>query len=122
MLASGLAVADRDPLALLAKNKIGMTDIVKRTTRRADELGRNEFVDGLRRVERLVAWLQPQVVCFVGLAGWRAAIDKRAAAGWQERTIGARPTYLMPSTSGLNANAQLPDLTEHLRYAASKIS
>lgn len=122
MLASGLAVADRDPLALLAKNKIGMTDIVKRTTRRADELGRNEFVDGLRRVERLVAWLQPQVVCFVGLAGWRAAIDRRAAAGWQERTIGARPTYLMPSTSGLNANAQLPDLTEHLRYAASKIS
>lgn len=121
MIAAGLATTDRDPVALLAGNRIGMTDIVKRTTRRADELDVDEFEDGLRRVDRLVEWLQPQVVCFVGLAGWRAAIDKRATAGWQERRIGGRRSYLMPSTSGLNASAQLPDLTEHLRRASFEI-
>ncbi|MFT7476527.1 MAG: TDG/mug DNA glycosylase family protein [Verrucomicrobiales bacterium] len=119
MLAADLAIDDRDPTALLRDRKIGMTDIVKRTTRRADELAAHEFVDGVARVERLATWLAPEALCFVGLAGWRAAIDKRAKPGWQERLIGGRPAYVMPSTSGLNASAQLPDLTEHLRIASN---
>jgi TDG/mug DNA glycosylase family protein len=56
-------------------------------------------------------------VCFVGLAGWRAAIDRRAVAGPQERTIGGRPAYLMPNTSGLNAHARPEDFVAHLRAA-----
>jgi TDG/mug DNA glycosylase family protein len=118
MLAADLAVVDRDPVALLRDRKVGMTDIVKRTTRRADELAAQEFVDGLARIERLTMWLTPDALCFVGLAGWRAAVDKRAKSGWQERRVGGRPAYVMPSTSGLNASAQLPDLTEHLRVAS----
>lgn len=119
MLAAGLAHVDRDPSALLRNHHIGMTDLVKRTTRRADELHRDEFIEGLARIDRLVSWLEPEVVCFVGLAGWRAASDRHAQAGWQERSVGGRPAYVMPSTSGLNANAQLPDLIEHLRAATS---
>lgn len=120
MLESGLATVDRDPLALLRNHGVGMTDIVKRTTRRADELSDAEFKEGLNRVARLAAWLAPESICFIGLAGWRSAVDKRASAGWQERDLGGRPVYLMPSTSGLNASSQLPDLTEHLRLAASR--
>jgi TDG/mug DNA glycosylase family protein len=120
MLASDLAAVDRDPAALLRDRQIGMTDIVKRTTRRADQLAAHEFVHGLERVERLAEWLKPRAVCFVGLAGWRTAVDKRATPGWQDKLIGGRPAYVMPSTSGLNASAQLPDLTEHLRIVASE--
>ncbi len=119
MLAAGLATIDRDPQALIRDHGVGMTDLVKRTTRRADELTSDEFVDGLARVDRLVQWLAPRAVCFVGLAGWRQAIDKRAKPGWQEQTIGGRPAYLMPSTSGLNASSQLPDLVAHLRKASA---
>lgn len=118
MLASGLASVDRDPAALLRDHQIGMTDLVKRTTRRADELDASEFVAGLARVERLITWLRPASVCFVGLAGWRVAIDKQAKPGWQDRQLGGRPSYVMPSTSGLNASSQLPDLTDHLRAAS----
>ncbi len=118
MLAARLADIDRDPVALLRDHRIGMTDIVKRTTRRADELDSSEYIDGLARLDRLATWLQPAALCFVGLAGWRLAVDKRAKPGWQERRVGARPVYVMPSTSGLNASAQLPDLTEHLRSAS----
>lgn len=121
MLAAGLAQVDRDPSALLAKQHIGMTDIVKRTTRRASELDPNEYEQGMSRLDRTVAWLQPKSICFVGLAGWRAAVDKHATAGWQERLIGRRPVYLMPSTSGLNASSQLPDLTDHIRAAHARI-
>ena len=65
----------------------------------------------------LVAWLRPSLVLFVGLAGWRAAVDRRAEPGWQQRELGGRPAYVMPSTSGLNAHARLDDLTGHLRAA-----
>lgn len=118
MLEAGLAAHDRDPRALLRDQHLGMTDIVKRTTRRADQLDPVEFQQGIARLDRLVKWLEPASLCFVGLAGWRAAVDKKATSGWQDRQIGGRPAYVMPSTSGLNASAQLPDLVEHLTLAA----
>jgi hypothetical protein len=57
-------------------------------------------------------------VCFVGLAGWRAAVDPRAAPGVQPAGFGGVPAYVMPSTSGLNAHVRLDDLVTHLRAAA----
>jgi len=113
--AAGLVTVDRDPRHALTQHGVGMTDLVKRTTRRADELDRDEYVEGTERVRRLVERLRPEVVCFVGLSGWRAAIDRRAVAGWQTSTFGDRPTYVMPSTSGLNAHETVQTLTAHLR-------
>lgn len=118
-LAVGLASADRDAWHALREHGMGMTDLAKRATRRADELSRHEYEDGFARVDRLCARLQPRAVCMVGLAGWRVAVDRRAVSGWQERTLGGRPVYVMPSTSGLNAGSRLDDLAEHLRTAIS---
>ena len=47
----------------------------------------------------------------------RAAVDRRAGAGLQRERFGGRPVYVMPSTSGLNAHAQLPDLVAHFGAA-----
>jgi len=116
--AAGLASRDREPIHALREHGLALTDLVKRATRRADELRHDEFSAGLERVARLVAWLRPRALCFVGLQGWRAAVDRKARAGWQERRIGGVPTYVMPSTSGLNAHARLDDLALHLARAA----
>jgi double-stranded uracil-DNA glycosylase len=118
-LAAGLVTADRDPRHALSEHGIGMTDLVKRATPRAAELTNDEYRDGLDRLDRLCAWLEPEAVCMVGLSGWRAAADRHAVAGWQKRRLGPSPVYVMPSTSGLNAHSQLPDLTEHLRAAST---
>ncbi len=118
-LAAGLVERDRDPTDALRTHGIGMTDLVKRATPRADALRTEEYRAGLARVTRLVAWLRPEVVCFVGLTGWRAAADRRAVAGWQPDGLGQTAVYVMPSTSGLNAHASLADLTDHLRAAVS---
>jgi TDG/mug DNA glycosylase family protein len=115
-MAAGLVTVDRDPYAALAAG-VGMTDLVKRATARADELARDEYRVGLARVERLVRWLQPAAVCFVGLAGWRAAVDRRAVPGVQSDGLAGRPVYVMPSTSGLNARTPLDELVDHLRAA-----
>src|SRR5690606_33663801 len=118
-LAAGLVSVDRDPLHALVHHGLGMTDLVKRATVSAAELQVAEYREGLARVERLVAWLRPAAVCFVGLAGWRAAVDRRAQPGPQPDGLAGVPVYLMPSTSGLNARTTPAAHVEHLRRAAS---
>jgi TDG/mug DNA glycosylase family protein len=115
-LAAGLVTVDRSPDDALRAHGVGMTDLVKRATPRADSLTPDEYRDGLARVGRLAAWLRPGAICFVGLTGWRAEFPK-ARAGVQDELLGGRPVYLMPSTSGLNARVPLAELAEHLRAA-----
>ncbi|MEQ1786960.1 MAG: mismatch-specific DNA-glycosylase, partial [Acidimicrobiales bacterium] len=114
---AGLVTRDRDPGHALRAHGMGMTDLVKRATPRADVLTAAEYREGLGRIERLCRWLQPAAVCFVGLAGWRAAVDRRAGPGWQDRDLGGCPVYVMPSTSGLNAGTPRQALVDHLRTA-----
>ncbi len=116
---AGLSTVDRDARALLVRDGIGMTDLVKRATRAAKEVRPEEYRTGLRRLTRLVARTRPAAVCLVGLAGWRTAVDARATAGWQADSPLAAPTYVMPSTSGLNAHQSLDDLADHLARAAN---
>jgi TDG/mug DNA glycosylase family protein len=118
-LAAGLVTRDHDAFQVLDHDGIGMTDLVKRATARADELSRDEYVVGAARVERLVRWLRPGAVCFVGLSGYRAAVDRGAAAGVQSEPFGGVPAYVMPNPSGLNAHATPAILADHLRAAAT---
>ena len=115
-LSAGIVSVDRDPDDALRHHGIGMTDVVKRATPRADALDAEEYREGLARLERLVAWLQPGAICFVGLAGWRA-LHPKAAAGVQPEALGGRPVYVLPSTSGLNARVPLAELADHLAAA-----
>jgi len=116
---AGVVTRAHDPVHALRVDRIGMTDLVKRASPRADELTTAEYRAGLERLDLLAGWLQPRAICFVGLAGWRAAADRKAVAGLQPRTLGGRPVYVMPNTSGINASSSLADLTDHLRAAAS---
>ena len=117
-LAAGLVTRDRDARHALAHHRVGMTDLVKRATRRADELSREEYRAGAARVERLVTWLRPGAICFVGIGGYRDAVDRTAVVGVQPGTFGGLPVYVMPNTSGLNARVPPAELAEHLRAAA----
>jgi len=117
---SGLGAPDhaRRPLDALAGDGVGMTDLVKRPTPRASELSRADYRAGAARVAALAEWLRPALVLFVGLAGWRAAVDSGAHAGVQPLAPGwPVRVYVMPSTSGLNAATSLSELTDHMRAA-----
>jgi TDG/mug DNA glycosylase family protein len=118
LLAAGLASVALDPAHALRHHGVGMTDLVKRATVAANELTTEEYATGVARVERLGAWLRPAAICMVGLAGWRAAVDRRATTGWQPAPLGGVPVYLMPSTSGLNASTQHAGFVGHLLAAA----
>lgn len=115
--AAGLVTKARDPWYALLHDGVGITDLCKRATVSSAELSRDEYVEGAARVQRLVDWLQPGVVLFVGLEGWRAAIDRHAVAGLQPSPFGGRPAYVMPSTSGANAHSSVASHTEHIAEA-----
>ena len=114
---AGIVTRPRDPWHALRRHQMGMTDLVKRATVGAAEVKPAEYRAGVTRVERLVQWLEPGAICFVGLAGYRAAVDKRAQPGVQPEPFDGTPAYVMPSTSGLNARTSRAELTDHLRAA-----
>jgi TDG/mug DNA glycosylase family protein len=116
---AGIVSVDRDPRHALVHHGIGMTDLVKRPTRTAAELTTGDYQHGMDRLRLLCDWLRPAAVCIVGLAGWRAAVDPHATAGWQQQRLGESPVYVMPNPSGLNAHATVESLAEHLAAAAA---
>jgi TDG/mug DNA glycosylase family protein len=116
-LAAGLVTRDRDPDHALRVHHVGFTDLVKRATVGADELSADELRAGVARVERLCTRLRPGAVCMLGLAGWRAAVDRRAAPGPQAQPLGGVPVYVMPNPSGRNAHTTPAALVAHLRAA-----
>jgi TDG/mug DNA glycosylase family protein len=114
-LAAGLVTHDRRPDLVVRDDRVGMTDLVKRASVSAKELSTSDYQDGAARVERIVRWLQPRVVCFVGLTGYRAAIDRHAEPGRQQESFGGATTYVMPNTSGANAHTTPADFVMHLQ-------
>ena len=110
---AGMVTRDRDPEHAFTHDRVGFTDVVARPTVAVAEIQKPEFVAGMRRVRRMAARYRPAVVCFVGLTGWRAAVDPRALPG--THPFGPVTAYLMPSTSGLNASSQHADFVAHFR-------
>ena len=106
----------------LLQHGCGVTCFVERTTARADELTKQEFEEGGRRLIEKINRSRPQVLAVLGIGAYRAAFNKRTASiGPQEETIGDTRIWLLPNPSGLNANYQMPALVElfsELRRAA----
>jgi double-stranded uracil-DNA glycosylase len=95
---------------------VGITNLVARATARADEVTPDELVAGRHRLARLVEERQPRRVAVLGLGAYRTAFDQPGATvGRQPGTLGGRPLWLLPNTSGLNAAWQRPRLVAAFR-------
>jgi TDG/mug DNA glycosylase family protein len=101
---------------------IGITNVVARATAAADELTREELVEGGRILEQTVLRYHPRYLAIVGIGAYRTAFQRpKATMGLQEETIGKTRIWVLPNPSGLNANyqpAQLVELFAELREAA----
>lgn len=91
----------------------GITCFVDRTTARADELTRQEYEEGGKRLVEKLDIYKPQILAVVGIGAYRTAFAKpKAKVGPQNETIGDTRVWLLPNPSGLNANYQLADFVE----------
>jgi len=93
--------------------RLGITNLVRRATATAEEISRDELIDGARALRRKVRRLRPQVVAILGLGAYRVAFSAPAAAvGEQPELIGDTRLWLLPNPSGLNAHYQADALAE----------
>jgi TDG/mug DNA glycosylase family protein len=103
-------------VGLLPRYGCGITNLVSRTTARADELSPAEIVAGRRVLERKLRRIEPRWLAVLGVGAYRIAFeDRRAATGPQGITIGRTRVWLLPNTSGLNAHCRPSDFVEHFR-------
>ena len=97
--------------AELPRYGIGMTNLVDRASKGADDLTPDELRAGGAKLEALVRRWEPRVVAVVGLGAYRTAFGRpKATIGLQADEVGDRPVWVLPNPSGLNAHYQLPDL------------
>lgn len=109
---------ERNLLAL----QLGITSIVRRPTPKANELTRQELVDGGRDLAERLAEIRPTWAAFLGVTGYRIAFSEpRARTGPQPATIAGARVWVLPNPSGRNAHfppAALAAEFARLRIAA----
>src|SRR6266852_3792891 len=82
---------------------IGLTDLVKRSTRGIEEIERHEFAEGRVLLAQKLEQYAPRVVAFNGKLVFEKFAQRPCKLGLQkEKLYGAR-VFVLPSTSGQNA-------------------
>jgi double-stranded uracil-DNA glycosylase len=92
---------------------LGITNVAARATVRADELSRDEMVEGGRLLTGKVQRHRPRWLAVVGVTAYRTAFaEPKAQVGPQERRIGSTAVWVLPNPSGLNAHWPAAALAE----------
>jgi TDG/mug DNA glycosylase family protein len=100
----------------------GITNLVARGTATAAELSAEELRSGRNRMERMVRKYRPRAVAVVGIGAYRTAFDRpRALPGRQQETLAGAALWVLPSTSGLNANHRPADFARAFRELKSAL-
>ncbi|MDN7123124.1 mismatch-specific DNA-glycosylase [Nocardioides sp. ChNu-153] len=106
--ADGMSDADR---AHLRERGIGITNVVRRASARADELTGDELRAGGARLRVLVEERRPRVVAVAGITAYRGAFGlPKAVAGRQPEPWGTSEVWVVPNPSGLNAHETVASL------------
>ena len=101
----------------------GITNVVARATAAADELTREELLEGARILTRKVKRYTPRYLAIVGIGAYRTAFERpKAKLGLQEKAIGETRVWVLPNPSGLNANYQVAELVELFAGLLSSLS
>lgn len=106
--AAGMTDADRDRVRARG---IGITNLVRRATARADELTRDELHEGGLRLAELVRRTAPRVVAVAGITAYRSAFGlPKAGPGRQPEPLQGAELWVVPNPSGLNAHETVASL------------
>lgn len=94
----------------------GMTNIVARPTKAADEITKEEYRQGKEELMLKIKELKPKIVCFVGKGVYQQYSGKKEAS-WgkqQDSVVPGVIDYVAPSSSGL-VRMKMDDVVEIYR-------
>lgn len=94
----------------LLKLGYGLTNLVPRATRAAQELTHEEVLQGATNLTKKILKYKPRWVAFVGIQAYRTGFSKpEAQVGKQPDSIGDSGVWVLPNPSGLNAHFRPTD-------------
>jgi double-stranded uracil-DNA glycosylase len=100
----------------LLDERLGITNLVARTTARADDLSGAELRAGKSALEGKIRRYSPKAVAFLGLGAYRHAFGRPAAVpGRQQEDFAGSAVWVLPNPSGLQARYGLSFLVDELR-------
>ena len=106
--AAGMTDEDREHLR---ERGIGITNLVRRATARADELTADELREGGDRLLATIARTRPVVVAVAGITAYRQAFGvRKAQSGEQPEPVEGARLWVVPNPSGLNAHETVESL------------
>ncbi len=92
----------------------GLTSAVARATVSASELGKNEFLQSSKVLEKKVSEYKPRYIAFLGKAAYsEISGQKNLEWGLQEKDFAGAKVWILPNPSGLNFAFSLADLVEY---------
>ncbi|WP_424640574.1 G/U mismatch-specific DNA glycosylase [Embleya sp. AB8] len=101
---------EQDELTALG---LGITNVVARTTARADELTRDEYRAGGAALTARVREYRPAWLAVLGIGAYRTGFGRpKAVVGRQPETIDDTRIWVLPNPSGLNAHWTATTLAE----------
>lgn len=131
---SGLAESQGEPSrsrhqVLLKQDRIGFTDVVKRSSRQGHELRAGDFRRDAPRLLQLIGKIQPAWVWFHGKQAYRHFLKyalslspREIRWGLQPRMIEEARVYVTPNPSPANAVYSLTDLQRRYRRLARHVN
>ncbi|MBI2243378.1 MAG: mismatch-specific DNA-glycosylase [Nocardioides sp.] len=113
---AGMTDEDRDRLRARG---LGITNLVRRATARAAELGDEELRAGGLELVETVRRTTPRVVAIASITAYRAAFGaRRAVLGRQPEPLAGAELWIVPNPSGLNAHETIASLAVAYAEAA----
>ncbi len=95
---------------------IGITNIVNKASRVAEELTLDDLRAGGRSLERTVRRYRPRILAVLGLGAYRLAFGRtKATIGRQPETIDGTRVWVLPNPSGRTASYQMDALARLFR-------
>jgi double-stranded uracil-DNA glycosylase len=109
--------------AALLESGCGITDIVSRSTARAQELTRDELINGQRHLVAKVKRHRPRYLAILGVSAYRTAFQQpEAVIGEQPEKIDTTVVWVLPNPSGLNAHYPPQKLAQEFRRLRDSVA
>ena len=96
----------------------GITNLVSRATPGIDTLRPHEYVGGRKKLAAKVRRFKPRIVALVGVTVFRAMFPEHkgpVALGLQAPALGGAAVFVLPNTSGRNANFSYAEMLSAFR-------
>jgi TDG/mug DNA glycosylase family protein len=99
---------------------IGLTDLVKRPSKTAAELAREDFAEGRIVLSQKLEEFSPRVVAFNGKMTYELFAQRKCKFGLQKESLYGARVYVLPATPGPDVKSKREKL-QHFRKLAQLV-